>query len=69
MGKKMETVTDFVFSSSNITADSDCSHEIRRCSLLGRKAMTSPDSVLRSRDITLSTKAHIVTVMISPVVM
>ena len=60
---------DFLFLGSKITTDGDCSHEIKRHLLLGRKAMTSPDSVLRSRDITLSTKAHIVTVMISPVVM
>ena len=56
----METVTDFVFLGSRITVDSDCSHEIRRQLLLGRKAMTNPDSVLKSRDIILPTKVHIV---------
>ena len=56
----METVTDFIFLGSKITADGDCSYEIKRCLLLGRKAMTSLDSVLKSRDITLATKVHIV---------
>ena len=56
-GETMETVTDFIFFGSKITADSDCSHEIKRCSLLGRKAMTNLDSVLKSRDITLLTKS------------
>ena len=56
----VETVTDFIFLGSKITAVSDCSHEIKRCLLLGRKAMTSLDSVLKSRDITLATKVHIV---------
>ena len=66
-GKKMETVTDFVFLGSKITADSDCSHKIKRCLLLGRKAMTNLDSTLRSRDITLLTKVHIVKAMVFPV--
>ena len=64
----MEVVTDFLFSDSKITADGDCSHEIRRRLLLGRKAMTNPDSVLKSRDITLPTKVHIVKAMVFPVV-
>ena len=59
IGKKIETVTDFIFSGSKITADGDCSHEIKRCLLLGRKAMASLDSVLKSRDITLPTKVRI----------
>ena len=58
--EKMETVIDFVFLGSKITADGDCSHKIKRCLLLGRKAMTNLDSVLKSRDITLLTKVHIV---------
>ena len=58
-GEKVETVTDFIFLGSKITADSDCSHEIKRCLLLGRKAMTNLYSVLKSRDITLLTKVHI----------
>ena len=57
-GEKVETVSDFIFGGSKITADGDCSHEIKRCSLLGRKAMTDLDSVLKSRDITLPTKVH-----------
>ena len=68
-GETVETVTDFIFGGSKITADSDCSHEIKRCLLLGRKAVTNPDSVLKSRDITLSTKFHIVKAMVFPVVM
>ena len=60
-GETMETVTDFIFLGSNITVDSDCSHEIKRCLLLGRKAMTNLDGVIKSRDITLLTKVHIVT--------
>ena len=64
----METVTDFIFWSSKITADGDCSHEIKRCLLLGRKAMTNLDSILKSRDITLPTKVHIVRTMVFPVV-
>ena len=65
----METVRDFTFSGSKITADGDCSHEIRRCMLLGRKAMTNLDSLLKSRDITLLTKVHLVKAMVFPVVM
>ena len=59
-GETMETVTDFILGSSKITADGDCSHEIKRCLLLGRKAMTKLDSILKSRDITLTTKIHLV---------
>ena len=65
----METVTDLIFLGSKITADSDCSHEIKRHLLLGRKAMTNLDSILKSRDITLLTKVHIVKAMVFPVVM
>ena len=65
----METVTDFIFLGSKITADFDCSHEMKRCLLLGRKAMANLDSILRSRDITLLTKVHLVKAMFSPVVM
>ena len=65
----METVTDFIFLGSKITADGDCSHEMKRCFFLGRKAMTNLDSILKSRDITLSTKVHIVKAMVFPVVM
>ena len=65
----MEAVTDFLFFGSKITADSDCSHEIKRCLLLGRKVMTNLDSILRSRDITLLTKVPIVKAMVFPVVM
>ena len=68
-GKKGETVTDFSFLGSKITADSDCSHEIKRCLLLGRKAMTNLDRILQSRDIALPTKVCIVKAMVSPVVM
>ena len=68
-GKTMETVGDFIFLGSKITADGDCSHEIKRCLLLGRKAMTNLDSVLQSRDITLLTKFHIVKAMAFPIVM
>ena len=67
-GEKVEVVTDFLFGGSKITADGDCSHEIRRPLLLGRKAMTNPESVLKSRDITLLTKVHIVWAMLFPVV-
>ena len=67
--EKMETVADFIFLGSKITMDSDCSHEIKRCSFLGRKAMTNRDSILKSRDITLSTKVHIVKTMVFPIVM
>ena len=59
-GETMETVTDFIFLGSKITADGDCSHEIKRCLLLGRKAMTNLDSILKSRDSTLLTKVHLV---------
>ena len=68
-GKTMETVGDFIVLGSKLTADGDCSHEIKRCLLLGRKAMTNLDSVLQSRDITLRTKVHIVEGMVLPVVM
>ena len=64
-----ETVTDFIFLGSKITADSDCSHEIKRCLLLGRKVMTNLDSILESRDITFPTKVHLVKAMVFPVVM
>ena len=67
-GETMETVTDFIFLGSKITADADCSHEIKRCLLLGRKAMTNLDSVLKSRDITLLVKLHIVKAMVFSVV-
>ena len=67
-GETMETVADFIFLGSEITADSDCSHEIERSLLLGRKAMTNLDSILRSRDITLQTKIHLVKAVVSPVV-
>ena len=65
----METVTDFIFGGSKITADGDCSHEIKRHLLLGRKAMTNLDSILKSRDIILPTKVHLVQAMVFPVVM
>ena len=68
-GKTMETVTDFIFLGSQITADGDCSREIKRCLLLGRKVMTNLDSILKSRDITLPTKITIVKAMVFPVVM
>ena len=64
-----ETVSDFIFGGSKITADGDCSHEIKRWLLLGRKAMTNLDSILKSRDITLPTKVHLVKTMVFPVVM
>ena len=64
----METVTDFIFLGSKITADSDCSHEIKRCLLLERKVLTNLDSILKSRDITLPTKVHLVKAMVFPVV-
>ena len=67
-GETMETVTDFIFLGSKITADGDCSHDIKRCSLLGRKAMKNLDSILKSRDITLATKVCIVKSMVFPVV-
>ena len=65
----METVTDFIFLGSKITADGECSREIKRCLLLGRKAMTNLDSILKSRDITLPTKVYLVKAMVFPVVM
>ena len=68
-GETMETVTDFIFLGSEITADGDCSHEIKRHLLLGRKAMTNLDSVLKGRAITLPTKVHIVKAMVFPIVM
>ena len=68
-GETMETVTDFIFMGSKITTDGDCSHEIKTHLLLGRKAMTNLDSILKSRDITLPTKVHLVKAMIFPVVM
>ena len=68
-GETMETVTDFIFLGSKITADGDYSHEIKRQLLLGRKAMTNLDSIIKSRDITLPTKAHLVKAVVFPVVM
>ena len=68
-GETMQTVADFIFLGSNITADGDCSHEIKRHLLLARKAITNLDSTLKSRDITLSTKVHLVKFMVFPVVM
>ena len=68
-GEKVETVTDFIFLGSRITTDSDYSHEIKRCLLLGKKAMTNLDRVLKSRGITLPTKVHVVKAMVFPVVM
>ena len=68
-GETVETVSDFIFGGSKITADSDCSHEIKRCLLLGRKVMTNVDSILKSRDITLPTKVHLVKAMVFPVVL
>ena len=67
-GETMETVTDFIFLGSKITAHGDCSHEIKRYSLLGRKAMPNLDSILKSRDITLLTKVHLVKAMVFPIV-
>ena len=67
-GETVETVSDFIFLGSKITADGDCSHEIKRCLLLGRKAMINLDSILKSRDITLPTKVHLVKAMAFPVV-
>ena len=64
----METVSDFIFGGSRITAGVDCSHEIKRCLLLGRKVMTNLDSILKSRDVTLPTKVHLVKAMVFPVV-
>ena len=68
-GERVETVSDFIFWGSKITADGDCSHEIKRCLLLGRKVMTNLDSILKSRDIILPTKVHLVKAMVFPVVM
>ena len=65
----METVTDFILGGSKITADGHCSHEIKRCLLLGRKAMTNLDSIFKSKDITLPTKVHLVKIIVFPVVM
>jgi len=65
-GETMETATDFIFLGCKISADGDCSHEIKRCLLLGRKAMTNPDSILKSRDITLPTKVRLVKAMVFP---
>ena len=69
VGETVETVSDFNFLGSKITADGDCSHEIKRCLLLGRKVMTNLDSTLKNRDITLPTKVHLVKAMVFPVVM
>ena len=68
-GETMETVTDYIFSGSKVTADGDCSHEIKRYLLLGRKAMTNLDSILKSKETSLSTKVHIAKAMFFPVVM
>ena len=68
-GETVETVTDFIFGGSKITADGDCSHEIKRCLLLARKAMTNLDSILKSRDIGLPTKTYLVKAIVFPVVM
>ena len=68
-GETVETVSDFIFPGSKITADGDCSHEIKKCLLLGRKVMAKLDSILKSRDITLSAKVHLVKAMVLPVIM
>ena len=68
-GETVETVADFILGGSKITADGDCSHEIKRCLLLGRKIMTNLDSILKSRDVTLPTKVHLVKAVVFPVVM
>ena len=68
-GETVETVADFIFRGSKITADGDCGHEIKRCLLLGRKVMTNLDSILKNRDITLPTKVHLVKAMVFPIVM
>ena len=68
-GETVDTVADFIFLGSKTTADGDCSHEIKRCLLLGRKVMTNIDSILKSRDITLSTKVHLVKALVFPIVM
>ena len=67
-GETVETVSDFIFGGSKITADGDCSHEIKRCLLLGRNIMTNLDSIFKSRDLTLPTKVHLVMAMVFPVV-
>ena len=69
MGKKWKTVSDLILGGSKITADGDCSHEIKRCLLFGRKVMTNLDSIFKSRDITLPTKVHLVKAMVFPVIM
>ena len=68
-GETVETVSDFIFGASKITTNGDCSHEIKRCLLLGRKVMTNLDSILKSRDITLTTNVHLVKAMVFPIVM
>ena len=68
-GETVETVSDFIFGGSKIMADDDCSHEIKRCLLLGRKVMTNLESILKSKDITLPTKVHLVKALVFPVVM
>ena len=68
-GETVETVSDFIFGTSKITADGDCSHEIKRCLFLGKKVMSNLDSIFKSRDITLPTKVHLVKAMVFPVVM
>ena len=68
-GETVETVSDFILQGSKITADGDCSHEIKRCLLLGRKVMTNLDNILKSRDVNLPTKVHLVKAMVFPVVM
>ena len=68
-GETVETVTDFILGGSKITADGDCSHEIKRCLLLGRRVMTNLDNIFKNRDITLPTKVHLVKAMVFPVVM
>ena len=68
-GETVKTVSDFILGGSKITADGDCSHEIKKCLLLGRKVMTNLDSILKSRDITLPTKVHLVKAMVFPIVM
>ena len=68
-GETMKTVKDFILGGSKITADGDCSHEIKRCLLLGGKVMTNLDNILKSRDVTLSTKVHMVKAMVFPVIM
>ena len=68
-GETVETVSDFILGGSKITSDGDCSHEIKRCLFLGRKAMTNLDSILKNRDVTLPTKVHLIKAMVLPVVM